>query len=142
MATAAAATAHNKAEVRGLNFWYRDFQALKQISLPIVEREVTALIGPSGCGKSTFLRCFNRMHDLYPSNRYEGEILLYPEGINIVSPKTDPLLPRLRIAVSAFSFKILDDLAQITLAPTTTVPNNPAVEDDQLKLYVDVEVGP
>ncbi|HET6520099.1 MAG TPA: phosphate ABC transporter ATP-binding protein PstB [Geminicoccaceae bacterium] len=99
MATAAATAARNKAEVRGLNFWYKDFQALKDISLPVAEREVTALIGPSGCGKSTFLRCFNRMHDLYPGNRYEGEILLYPEGIDIVSPRTDPMLPRLRIGM-------------------------------------------
>ena len=55
-------------------------QALKNINLPIPERTVTALIGPSGCGKSTLLRCFNRMHDLYPDNRYEGEIMLHPSG--------------------------------------------------------------
>ncbi|HEX2218302.1 MAG TPA: ATP-binding cassette domain-containing protein, partial [Gemmatimonadales bacterium] len=96
---AAEAPAANKAEVRELDFWYGDFHALKKISLPIVDREVTALIGPSGCGKSTFLRCFNRMHDLYPGNRYAGEIRLYPEGINIVDPRTDPMLPRLRIGM-------------------------------------------
>ena len=45
------------------------------------------MIGPSGCGKSTLLRAFNRMHDLYPGNRYEGEVILYPEEINIVSPQ-------------------------------------------------------
>jgi phosphate transport system ATP-binding protein len=90
---------NHKVEIRGLNFWYSDFQALKDISIPIVEREVTALIGPSGCGKSTFLRCFNRMHDLYPGNRYQGEILLYPDGINIVDRRTDPMLPRLRIGM-------------------------------------------
>jgi phosphate transport system ATP-binding protein len=90
---------NRKVEIRGLNFWYSDFQALKDISIPIVEREVTALIGPSGCGKSTFLRCFNRMHDLYPGNRYEGEITLYPDGINIVDRRTDPMLPRLRIGM-------------------------------------------
>jgi phosphate transport system ATP-binding protein len=88
-----------KVDIRGLNFWYRDFQALKDISIPIVEREVTALIGPSGCGKSTFLRCFNRMHDLYPGNRYQGEILLYPDAVNIVDRRTDPMLPRLRIGM-------------------------------------------
>jgi phosphate transport system ATP-binding protein len=92
------ATGH-KVEIRHLNFWYGEFQALKDISIPIVERDVTALIGPSGCGKSTFLRCFNRMHDLYPGNRYEGEILLYPDGINIVDRRTDPMLPRLRIGM-------------------------------------------
>jgi phosphate transport system ATP-binding protein len=94
----ATATGH-KVEIRNLNFWYGESQALKDISIPIVEREVTALIGPSGCGKSTFLRCFNRMHDLYPGNRYEGEILLYPDRVNIVDLRTDPMLPRLRIGM-------------------------------------------
>jgi phosphate transport system ATP-binding protein len=89
----------HKVDIRHLNFWYRDYQALQDISIPIGERQVTALIGPSGCGKSTFLRCFNRMHDLYPGNRYEGEILLQPDGINIVDRKTDPMLPRLRIGM-------------------------------------------
>jgi phosphate transport system ATP-binding protein len=91
--------AKHKVEIRNLNFWYSDFHALKDISIPIDERRVTALIGPSGCGKSTFLRCFNRLHDLYPGNRYEGEILLYPDAINIVDRKTDPMLPRLRIGM-------------------------------------------
>jgi phosphate transport system ATP-binding protein len=90
---------NRKVDVRSLSFWYGDFQALKEISIPILEREVTALIGPSGCGKSTFLRCFNRMHDLYPGNRYAGEILLHPDAINIVDRKTDPMLPRLRIGM-------------------------------------------
>jgi phosphate transport system ATP-binding protein len=88
-----------KADVRGLSFWYGEFQALKDISIPIAESEVTALIGPSGCGKSTFLRCFNRMHDLYPGNRYEGEILLNPGGVNIIDRRTDAMLPRLRIGM-------------------------------------------
>jgi phosphate transport system ATP-binding protein len=95
----AATVGNRKVDIHNLSFWYRDFQALKDISIPILEREVTALIGPSGCGKSTFLRCFNRMHDLYPGNRYEGEILLYPDRINIVDRKTDPMLPRLRIGM-------------------------------------------
>jgi phosphate transport system ATP-binding protein len=90
---------NRKVDVRSLSFWYGAFQALKDISIPVLEREVTALIGPSGCGKSTFLRCFNRMHDLYPGNRYEGEILLHPDGINIVDRRTDPMLPRLRIGM-------------------------------------------
>ncbi|MCU0877522.1 MAG: phosphate ABC transporter ATP-binding protein PstB [Pirellulaceae bacterium] len=85
-----------KAEVRGLNFYYGQRQALKNVSLPIPERTVTAMIGPSGCGKSTLLRCFNRMHDLYPGNRYEGEILLEPSGVNILSPSVDPMEMRLR----------------------------------------------
>ena len=89
----------NRAEVRDLSFFYGETQALNSISLPIVDRKVTALIGPSGCGKSTLLRCFNRMHDLYPGNRYEGEIRLFPENINIVSSQVDPLLVRLRIGM-------------------------------------------
>ena len=61
-----------KADVRDLDFYYGAFQALKKVTMPVFERKATALIGPSGCGKSTLLRCFNRMHDLYPGNRYEG----------------------------------------------------------------------
>ncbi len=68
-------------EVKNLNFYYGSNQALKNINMPIYDRKVTALIGPSGCGKTTLLRCFNRMHDLYPANRYEGEILLDGESI-------------------------------------------------------------
>ncbi|GBD41745.1 Phosphate import ATP-binding protein PstB [bacterium HR39] len=88
-----------KARVENLSFWYGDKQALFDISMPIHERRVTALIGPSGCGKSTLLRCFNRMHDLYPGNRYAGRIVLEPEGIDIIAPKTDPMIPRLRIGM-------------------------------------------
>jgi phosphate transport system ATP-binding protein len=68
-------------EVKNLNFYYGSNQALKDINMPIYDRKVTALIGPSGCGKTTLLRCFNRMHDLYTANRYEGEILLDGESI-------------------------------------------------------------
>jgi len=68
-------------EVKNLNFYYGSNQALKNINMPIYDRKVTALIGPSGCGKTTLLRCFNRMHDLYPANRYEGELLLDGESI-------------------------------------------------------------
>jgi len=88
-----------KAEVKGLNFYYDSNQALKNIDLPIAERRITALIGPSGCGKTTYLRCFNRMHDLYPNNRYEGEILLFPDGLNIIDPKVDPIEVRMRISM-------------------------------------------
>jgi phosphate transport system ATP-binding protein len=88
-----------KAQVNALNFYYGDFQALKSIDFPVEKNQVTALIGPSGCGKSTFLRCFNRMHDLYPNMRYEGEILLYPDAVNIVSPQVDPIEVRMRIAM-------------------------------------------
>lgn len=68
-------------EVKNLNFYYGSNQALKDINMPIYDRKVTALIGPSGCGKTTLLRCLNRMHDLYPANKYEGEILLDGESI-------------------------------------------------------------
>jgi len=88
-----------KAEVKNLNFFYGKVQALKNINMPIAEKQVTALIGPSGCGKSTFLRCFNRMHDLYPGNRYEGEIILHPEDTNIVSRQVDPMEVRMRISM-------------------------------------------
>jgi len=88
-----------KAQAKALNFYYGDFQALKNIDFPVEKNEVTALIGPSGCGKSTFLRCFNRMHDLYPNMRYEGEILLYPDGVNIVDRHVDPIEVRMRISM-------------------------------------------
>jgi phosphate transport system ATP-binding protein len=96
---AAETAAPLRAEVRKLNFFYGDFQALKEVELPILEGRVTALIGPSGCGKSTLLRCFNRMHDLYPGNRYEGEIIMHPEKLNIVAPDVDPMFARMRIGM-------------------------------------------
>ncbi len=76
-----------KIEVDNLNFFYGSKQALFKNTLPIREREITALIGPSGCGKSTFLRCINRMNDTIPDTRTEGEIRL--DGYNILSPDTD-----------------------------------------------------
>lgn len=88
-----------KAESRDLCFYYGATKALKNISMKIEDRSVTALIGPSGCGKTTFLRCFNRMHDLYPGNKYEGEIRLYPEDFNIVGRDVDPITVRMRIGM-------------------------------------------
>src|SRR3990167_9083230 len=88
-----------KAEVRGLSFHYGEVRALKDINLELAEKQVTALIGPSGCGKSTFLRCFNRMHDLYPGNRYEGEILIHPDDVNILGKNVDPIEVRMRISM-------------------------------------------
>jgi phosphate transport system ATP-binding protein len=85
-------------EVKNLNFYYSgEIQALKNISLPISRHQVTALIGPSGCGKTTLLRCFNRMHDLYPKHRYEGEIVF--EGRNILSSDIDLINLRSRIGM-------------------------------------------
>ena len=88
-----------KAEVRNLSFYYGDFKALKSVSMAIEEHKVTALIGPSGCGKSTLLRCFNRMHDLYPGNRYDGEINLKPDNVNILAKDVDPIEVRMRIGM-------------------------------------------
>ncbi len=88
-----------KAESCNLSFYYGKFNALKNISLPVYEKKVTALIGPSGCGKSTFLRCFNRMHDLYPGNRYEGQILLYPDNTDLLAAQVDPIEVRMRISM-------------------------------------------
>jgi phosphate transport system ATP-binding protein len=88
-----------KAEVKDLDFWYGSFQALKNIQLHVRRNHVTALIGPSGCGKSTLLRCFNRMHDLYAKTRYQGEIMVYPERVNILSPRVDPIEVRMRISM-------------------------------------------
>ncbi|MBF0554507.1 MAG: phosphate ABC transporter ATP-binding protein [Nitrospirae bacterium] len=85
-------------EVRQLNFYYPGgTHALKNISIPIHSHAITALIGPSGCGKTTLLRCFNRMHDLYPGNRYEGEILF--NDVNILAQDTDIIELRSRIGM-------------------------------------------
>jgi phosphate transport system ATP-binding protein len=94
-----ASSIKTKAKVNNLNFYYGTVQALKDINLLVPENKVTALIGPSGCGKTTLLRCFNRMHDLYPGNRYEGEILLDSEQINILSRRIDPIEVRMRISM-------------------------------------------
>jgi phosphate transport system ATP-binding protein len=88
-----------KAQTKDLNFYYGTHQALKAVNLPVYKNRVTALIGPSGCGKSTLLRAFNRMHDLYPGNRYEGEIRLYPEDINLLSKEIDPIEVRMRMGM-------------------------------------------
>jgi phosphate transport system ATP-binding protein len=92
-------TNRSKAEVKNLSFYYGDFNALKGISMPVYDKRVTALIGPSGCGKSTFLRCFNRMHDLYSGNRYEGEIRIYPDDVNVLASSVDPIEVRMRISM-------------------------------------------
>ncbi|MCA1791908.1 MAG: phosphate ABC transporter ATP-binding protein PstB [Thioalkalivibrio sp.] len=87
-----------RARVSNLKFWYGDgTQAIDDVSLPVVDKKVTALIGPSGCGKSTFLRCFNRMHDLYKGVKYRGEIRLYPENENLID--LDPNIVRMRIGM-------------------------------------------
>lgn len=88
-----------KAEVLNLDFSYTDKKVLQSVSLPIYENRITALIGPSGCGKTTLLRCFNRMHDLYGSVRYQGEIKLFPDNLNILSNEIDPIEVRMKIGM-------------------------------------------
>jgi phosphate transport system ATP-binding protein len=87
----------NAIEVKKLNFYYGKFKALKDVNLNIEEKKITAFIGPSGCGKSTLLRTFNRMYDLYPDQRAEGEINLY--GENILNPKLDLNLLRSKVGM-------------------------------------------
>jgi phosphate transport system ATP-binding protein len=96
-AVAPAGDLSEKISIRDLNFYYGDFLALKNLSLPLYERKVTAFIGPSGCGKSTLLRVLNRMYDLYPGQRATGEVLL--DGVNILSPGLDLNLLRARVGM-------------------------------------------
>ena len=105
-----------KIKVSGFNFFYGNFHALKDIELSIYTGKITAIIGPSGCGKTTLLRSFNRMHDLYPGNRYEGKIILYPDKINIADKSVDPLPVRMRIGMvfqkpNPFPKSIYDNVA-------------------------------
>jgi phosphate transport system ATP-binding protein len=86
-----------KIDVRNTNFWYSAKQALYDVSIPLRERQVTALIGPSGCGKTTFLRTLNRMNDLIPGTRTEGEAIL--DGENIFERSLDVVLLRQRVGM-------------------------------------------
>jgi phosphate transport system ATP-binding protein len=88
-----------KAECRDFNFHYGSFHALKGINMPVFDKQVTSLIGPSGCGKSTLLRSFNRMHDLYPGNKYQGEIVMQPDNTNLLAKEVDPIEVRMRISM-------------------------------------------
>jgi phosphate transport system ATP-binding protein len=103
-----------KITVRDLNFYYGAFHALKRVNLEIPENRVTAFIGPSGCGKSTLLRTFNRMFELYPAQRAEGEILL--AGENLLTSKMDVSLIRAKIGMvfqkpTPFPMSIYDNIA-------------------------------
>jgi len=103
-----------KLRVRGLNFYYGSFHALKNVGLDIPEKGVTAFIGPSGCGKSTLLRTFNRMFELYPEQRAEGEVLM--GGENILTSKRDVSLIRANIGMvfqkpTPFPMSIYDNIA-------------------------------
>ncbi len=94
---AASSTLDAALTVRNLNFFYGKFQGLKDVSLDIARGKVTAFIGPSGCGKSTLLRTFNRMFDLYPGQRAEGQILLH--GKNILAKEQDINLLRAKVGM-------------------------------------------
>src|SRR6187402_3215772 len=84
-------------EVNDLNVYYSDFRAVEGVNLEIEPRSVTAFIGPSGCGKSTFLRTLNRMHEVIPKARVEGEVLL--DGDNLYGPGVDPVLVRRQVGM-------------------------------------------
>ena len=104
----------SKLTVRSLNFYYGSFHALKNINLDIPEKKVTAFIGPSGCGKSTLLRIFNRMYELYPEQRAEGQILL--DGEDLLNTKEDVSLIRAKIGMvfqkpTPFPMSIYDNIA-------------------------------
>jgi phosphate transport system ATP-binding protein len=112
---AKATSAHkNKVVVRGLNFYYGENHALKEVNMNLYEGQVTAFIGPSGCGKSTLLRVLNRMYDLYPGQRAEGEVLL--DGDNILAKNLDLNLLRSRVGMvfqkpTPFPMTIYDNIA-------------------------------
>src|SRR6202046_3957726 len=103
-----------KVTIRDLHFFYGEAKALKPVSLPLYENKVTAFIGPSGCGKSTLLRVLNRMYDLYPGQRAEGEVLL--DGKNLLHPNLDLNLLRSRVGMlfqkpTPFPMSIYDNIA-------------------------------
>ena len=98
---------------KNLNLWYGDFKALKDISLDMGEREITALIGPSGCGKSTFLKTLNRMNDLVPGIRIEGDVRL--KGQDIFAREMQPTELRRRVGMvfqkaNPFPMSIYDNI--------------------------------
>jgi phosphate transport system ATP-binding protein len=84
-------------EVQDLAVYYGDFRAIRDVNLPILRNEITALIGPSGCGKTTFLRCLNRMNDLIEVARVEGRVLYH--GADLYDPRVDPVEVRRRIGM-------------------------------------------
>ncbi|MDR2946387.1 MAG: phosphate ABC transporter ATP-binding protein PstB [Candidatus Adiutrix sp.] len=100
--------------VDNLDFYYGSHRALKAVNMPVVKNAITSLIGPSGCGKTTLLRCFNRMHDLYPGNRYEGAITM--RGVNILSKQEDLISLRSRLGMvfqkpTPFPMSVFDNIA-------------------------------
>jgi phosphate transport system ATP-binding protein len=111
---APAGAARDKVVIRDLSFYYGQSRALKSVTLSLHTHKVTAFIGPSGCGKSTLLRVLNRMYDLYPDQRAEGEVLL--DGENILAPDIDVNLLRARVGMvfqkpTPFPMSIYDNIA-------------------------------
>jgi len=103
-----------KIEIKDLNFYYDDFQALKNINMKIAENEITALIGPSGCGKSTFLRVINRMNDLIDHTKVKGEVII--DGQNLYSSEIDVVELRKKVGMvfqqpNPFPKTIFDNIA-------------------------------
>jgi phosphate transport system ATP-binding protein len=103
-----------KVEIRDLRFFYKDFEALKGIDLPLHDKCVTAFIGPSGCGKSTLLRVLNRIYELYPGQRATGEVMI--DGRNILDPGQDVNLLRAKVGMvfqkpTPFPMSIYDNIA-------------------------------
>jgi phosphate transport system ATP-binding protein len=101
-------------DVQDLSVYYGDFRAVRNVSIPIRQNEITALIGPSGCGKTTVLRCLNRMNDLVETARIEGRILYH--GVDLYDPKVDPVEVRRRIGMvfqkpNPFPKSIYDNIA-------------------------------
>ena len=110
----AATPAEEKISVRHLNFYYGEYRALADINVNLYQNKVTAFIGPSGCGKSTLLRIINRIYDLYPNQRADGEVLL--DGANVLSPKQDLNLLRAKVGMvfqkpTPFPMTIYDNIA-------------------------------
>lgn len=104
----------NKISVENLNLYYKDFKALNDVNLEIVEKRITALIGPSGCGKSTFLRTLNRMNDLYEGVRVDGKVLL--DGVDIYQSDVDVVSLRKRVGMvfqrpNPFPMSVYDNIA-------------------------------
>lgn len=103
-----------KIQVNDLNFYYGGFHAIKSVNMRIPRNKVTAFIGPSGCGKSTLLRTFNRMYELYPGQRAEGEIMM--DGENLLTTKMDVSLLRAKVGMvfqkpTPFPMSIYDNIA-------------------------------
>jgi phosphate transport system ATP-binding protein len=116
MATIVDITEEKALKVKDFEFTYAgaDAPSIKKLTMPIAKHSITALIGPSGCGKTTLLRSFNRMHDLYPGNKYNGEIIFKER--NILTPKEDLIKLRIQIGMifqkpTAFPMSIFDNVA-------------------------------